>query len=133
MRNYFLHGGCTEDGENLYAKIILSSKKETDMSQKISCNYNWNRFDFSTEIILKLNGRSLNDCCINIQVKRASRLAAKSMLIYNQSKIINRYFQTLFLVKLILAQNLPALAFNTEMTDNPEHRIFKWHDSLSSP
>ena len=66
-------GGCTEDGKNLYAKITLSSKKDKDISQRIRCTYKWNEYDFSKEILFKPNGRSLNDCCINIQLKRASR------------------------------------------------------------
>ena len=71
-------GGGTEDGEGLYAKISLRSKKEKDISQRIWCSYKWNDYDFSKEIILKLNGRSLNDCCINVQLKRESRFGAKS-------------------------------------------------------
>ena len=71
-------GGCTEAGENLYAKIIMRSKKEKDISQKIWCTYKWNEYDFSKENHLKLNGISLNDCCIHIQLKRSSRCGAKS-------------------------------------------------------
>ena len=81
-------GGCTEDGKNLYAKITLSSKKDKDISQRIRCTYKWNEYDFSKEILFKPNGRSLNDCCINIQLKKAAGFGAKSKLMSNQNKII---------------------------------------------
>jgi hypothetical protein len=104
------------------------------MSQRIWCTYNWNKYDFSKEIILKLNGRSLNDCCINILVKKASRFGAKSILIYNQTKII-KIFSDAVLGEINIGPNPTSIGFQhwTEMTDNPESRIFKWHDSLSSP
>ena len=81
-------GGCTEDGKNLYAKITLSSKKEKYISQRIWCTYKWNEYDFSKEILFKPNGRSLNDCCIKIQLKKAAGFGAKSKLMSNQNKII---------------------------------------------
>ena len=95
MMIYFIHhkelsfqGECTEYGENLYAKLIMRSKNDKDTSQRIWCTYKWNEYDFSKEILFKPNGRSLNDCCINIQLKKAAGFGAKSKLMSNQNKIL---------------------------------------------
>ena len=132
---FYLQGGCTEDGENLYAKIILRSKKEKDISQKIWCTYDWNKYDFSKEIILKLNGRSLNDCCINIQLKKAAGFGEKSKLIYNKRQNHKKIFSDAVLGEINIGPDSTGHGFQhwTEMTDNPESRIFKWHTTLSSP
>ena len=80
MIYFVLQSWRLEMHANLYAKISLKSSlmNGRHLSAKVYCSTKSQGFDFCKEVFFKIDERHINNCYINIQIKRSSGVGNKS-------------------------------------------------------
>ena len=120
-----------EKSSKLYVKITLTEGNRDLASKKIWCSSNKKIFDFSKELLFKLQGKLPENCAVKIQLKKYSgfRLKSKQSNESNQSKLIGSFFLDVRISEILLgpSEEGASLSHWTMMTLKPEDRIFMWH------
>ena len=115
----------------MYSKTCLFFKDKEIDSRKKNCFKAKNLLDFSKEHKFKVEGESLSDFHIKIELKNCTQIFQKSkFLIEFFCKRLSEIFPDCVVADLKLGPNEPGNKSEhwRKMMDNPGERIFMWHE-----
>ena len=116
--------------DTLYSKTSLCYKGKKFVSKKKKCFKTKDLLDFSKEQNIKLDGKSLTDFHIAIELKHSTQMFQKSKFRLKYQENSNYDFSDPVVAALRLGPNEPGNKGNhwKKMLDKPDDRIFMWHE-----